>query len=672
MTNCGLVADVVGEQIVRVRGDKEHPLTQGYTCPKGRATGQMHHLDDPILHPMMRKDGKLVNVGWEEALDDIGAELRRIIDTYGPDSVGMYFGSGIGIDSSGYAMEENFYRSLGTPPKFSPITIDSAYGPALNHAGFVGGGGHIDYYNVEMIIYVGINPMVSHGDNSGIWDPVTFLRDIKKRGGEVWTLDPVSTATAKLSNGHIAPFPGKDYAILAWVVREMIDHGPKNPNYPVQGLDELRVALDGFDRAKAAEIAGVSEQELEDLLAAIRRHERVVIETGTGVGMNETANLTAWFCGIIMALTGSLNQKGGTWLHPGFFYRAEELEESYASNPPTTKPGFLSGSKVRPDVKAVMGPGGGPDWPGAVLPLEIEAGNIRALFNFGGHILRSFPDTNALRAALPKLELHVDLEVEHNELTAICTHVLPTKDPAERPELTRWDMVRWNCSVQYSAPLVEPMGERRSAWWVISQFTKRAGLPVPDYVPDDDSDPGVDDYMLSKIFTPIARCSFEELKEKGYVEAPVPRQAEWVDKRMARTGGYKLAPQILLDVWAEQRSRDDAEVGKPRPLVYTSRRQFKKLNAQMEFLGEPPDVIMHPETAAAYGIIDGQKVRVHNKSGEVIVVAKLDPTMRRGVCSISHGHPLEGNVNFLTSVHEVDLLSGMAHYSGVPIEIEPA
>jgi anaerobic selenocysteine-containing dehydrogenase len=218
MSHCGLVADVVGEQIVRVRGDKDHPLTGGYTCPKGRATGQIHHDDNAIIYPMMRLDGNLVQVSWDEALDDIADRFRAIIDRYQSDAIGINFGSGLGLDSAGYFMAEQFYKALGAPPKFSPITIDSAYWAALMCSGFVGGGGKVDYDNVELMVYVGINPMVSHGDNNGMWDPATWLRSITKRGGEIWTIDPVRTATANLSTRHIAPYPGKDYAILAWVV----------------------------------------------------------------------------------------------------------------------------------------------------------------------------------------------------------------------------------------------------------------------------------------------------------------------------------------------------------------------------------------------------------------------------------------------------------------------
>ena len=656
MTQCGLLAEVAGDQILKVRGDKEHPLTKGYTCPKGRVTGEVHHVEGAITRPMMRKGGDLVEVGWDEALDDIAATLRSTIDAYGPNAVGINFGSGLGLDSAGYAMEETFYRALGTPPKFSPLTIDGTVKTMLATAmaGFPLNP-KTDYDNVELLIYVGTNPVVSHAHNTGMFDPVTWIRSVAKRG-EVWTIDPVRTQTARLSTRHIAGYPGKDYAILAWVAREIIDGGPCNPKQPINGLRELRAALVGYDRATAAEIAGVAEHELDDLLAAIRRAGRVAIETGTGVTMSAGANLTQWFAWLIMVLTGSMNAKGGAWFHPGFLKPFEDWELPVF-------PAFTPGSNVRPDVKGIVG-----DWPCAVLPLEIEAGNIRALFNFGGSLLRTFPDTNALTAALPKLDLNVVTEIVHNELIPLCTHVLPTKDPVERAEFTRWDTLAWNVSVQYTPPLVEPVGERRSAWWVISQFMRRAGLRVPEWVPDDDREEGADEVMLAKLMK-HPRCSFEELKEKRYVEFPLEFPAPWVDKHFERIGGWRLALPELLEQWYDMRDADETTLGEPKPLVLSPRRQVKKLNAQLSFLGEPADIFVHPDTAAAHGVSDGQRVRVHNQRGEIIVTARVDPGMCKGVCSIPHGH-LHANVNNLTSTDDVDPLGGMALYSGVPIEIE--
>lgn len=89
-------------------------------------------------------------------------------------------------------------------------------------------------------------------------------------------------------------------------------------------------------------------------------------------------------------------------------------------------------------------------------------------------------------------------------------------------------------------------------------------------------------------------------------------------------------------------------------------------------MGEQADILMHPEDAAAYGVRNGQMVRVHNENGEITLVAKLDEGMRRGVTSIPHGHG-SANINKLTSsVDKIDRLGGMAHFSGVEIQVEPA
>ena len=659
---CGIAVDVdvANDQIVRVKGDFEHPLTKGYSCPKGRAIGQVRHMPNPITEPLMRKNGELVPVSWDEALDDVAAKLRKTIDAYGPDSIGMYFGSGLGIDSSGYMMMEAFYNALGTPPKFSPLTNDGTNKTML--AGAMGGSFVLnpktDYDNVKLMLYIGTNPMVSHAHNTGMFNPAFWIKAIAKRG-EVWTIDPVSTETAKLSTRHIAAYPGKDYAILAWIVRELIDHGPMTPKQPIRGLQEVRATLEGYDRAKAAQIAGVNEQEMEDLLAAIRKYGRLSIETGTGISMSAGCNMTQWYAWMILVLTGSMNAKGGCWFHPGFLNPYEKMEIPVADSV------FSASPKTRPDIKGIVG-----EWPCAVLPTEIEAGNIRALFNFGGSIIRSFPDTNALTAALQKLELNVNTEIAHNETTALSTHVLPSKYALERHELTRWDFLNWNVSLQYSPPLVKPMGQRRSAWWILSQFMKRAGLPVPSFVPESDLEEGTDLFMLSTLMT-NARCSFEELQQKRYVEYPLDFPAEWVEKHFQRIGGWRLAAPEVMAQWAKMRAADEANLGKPRQLVYSSRRQRRKFNAQLDFLGAPADIILHPDTAAERGIVDGARVRVFNKSGEIFLTAKLDPGMRKSVGSISHGHK-HANVNYLTSTQDIDPLGGMAFYSGVPIEVEPA
>jgi anaerobic selenocysteine-containing dehydrogenase len=72
----------------------------------------------------MRADGTLRPTSWDACLDDIGARLRDIIDRDGPDAVGILFGTGVGMDASGYRMAQGLHAAIGTSAKFSPLTID--------------------------------------------------------------------------------------------------------------------------------------------------------------------------------------------------------------------------------------------------------------------------------------------------------------------------------------------------------------------------------------------------------------------------------------------------------------------------------------------------------------------------------------------------------------------
>lgn len=656
MVHCGLVVDVQDGRVVKVRGDREHPLSRGYTCPKGRATGQIHHDPAAITRPLMRKGGRLVEVSWDEALDDIAARLRRVIDEHGKHAIGINFGSGLGLDSAGYAMEEALHAALDHGPKFTPLTIDGVAKVLVAGAvgRFPGLNAKTDYEGVNLLIYVGTNPMVSHAHNTGMFNPAQHIRAVAGRG-EVWTIDPVFTETARFSTRHLAACPGKDYAVLAWLVREVIAAGPLAPAQPVDGLERLAALLAPLTLEKAAAIAGLPEQDLADLLAAVRRHGRLSVETGTGVTMSAGCNLTQWFAWLLMILTGSMNRPGGTWFHPGVLtpFDAFDLPDMDAWTP---------GSKTRPEVAGVLG-----DWPCAVLPDEIEAGNIRGLFNFGGRLLRNFPDTARLSSALGELEFNVVVDIAANETSEAASHVLPTKGALERAEFTRWDTLNWNANLQYSDPLVPALGERRSAWWVISQIMRRADLPVANDVPTDDA-PGADEHMLARLFSPISRCSFDDLKAQRFIQHDIAFPAPWLDRHIERIGGWKLAPERLADQWQDIVRRDEEEMGQPRPLVFTSRRQRRKLNAQLDFLGAEADALIHPADAADHGIADGAPVRVRTSSGEAQFVARIDPGVRRGVVSIAHGH-LPANVNRLTSTRTIDPISGMALYTGVPVEI---
>jgi anaerobic selenocysteine-containing dehydrogenase len=160
------------------------------------------------------------------------------------------------------------------------------------------------------------------------------------------------------------------------------------------------------------------------------------------------------------------------------------------------------------------------------------------------------------------------------------------------------------------------------------------------------------------------------VKATGYVEKPLEFPGAWVDAHITRMGGWKIAPPKLIEFWRETRRADEAELGRPRPLCFISRRQRRKLNASLSFLGSPADIILNPADAAACGISDGQRVRIRTSRGQIVLTANIDSAIRVGVASIPHGHEI-ANVNNLTSVEHVDPMGGQVRYTGIPIEVEP-
>jgi len=659
---CGIIVEIEGDRVVDVRGDKEHPLTRGYTCPKGRALPQMHHHAQRLERPLMKQGDSFQTVTWDRALDDIALKLQQTIADHGPSSVGIFFGSGVGMDAAGYRMAEALKSALGTPARFSPLTIDGTAKTLIASVvgGFPGFSPRPDYENARLVLYIGINPMVSHGHTVAMPNPALTIRAAAKKG-EVWVIDPVRTHTARFASSHIAPLPGTDYAILAYLVRELLHQGADEDvlAHETVDCDRLRAAVEPFTLERAAIIADVATEDLAALLSSVRHAGRLAVETGTGVTMSVGANLTQWLAWVLMIITDSMNRPGGVWFHSGYLNRYD------AGELPIVTEIFGPGPPSRPELRGMIG-----DWPCAALPDEINSGNIRAFLNLGGNMIRSFPDANALRAALQQLDLFVTTEIIENETTALSTHVLPTKDQLERPDIMLWDFMSSRIDAQYTPAMVGPVGERRAAWWVFAELMRRLGHQPPGALPADDRSADADDSMLAALM-PYARCTFEELAQARYMESGHEFPARWVDEHIKRLGGWRLAPEPLRDQLRAVSSEQLEARSNPRSLCLSPRRQRHHVNAQLLFLGSPMDILLHPEDAAAAGVADGQPVIVRSDRGEIVGVARVDGTIRRGVVSVPHGHE-HANVNFLTDIHKVDTITGMARYSGFTVSVHPA
>lgn len=657
---CGIVVALEGESVVEVRGDPEHPVSRGYTCPKGRALGRLHHHPERLGHPQLRRRGELRDVSWDECLEDLAGRITEVLETAGPDGVGMYLGTGSSYDANGRRLAERFLAAVGSRSKYTTTTIDEAPKPYVaelmsGHPGLVPA---IDFDNARLVVFIGANPVVSHGHLNAFPDPVAKLRGLASRG-ELWVLDPRRTETARLATRHLALRPGTDFVVLGHLVRELLRDGADRQYLAehARDVDVLARAVERFDLATAAARSGLDPTELTELVAAVRRHGRVAAQTGTGTTMSAAGNVTEWLVWALHVVTGSYDRPGGMWFNPGYLRRLDARR--WPPGDASPDPGPTS----RPELPSRWG-----QYPCAALADEVEAGNLRALFVVGGSPLTAFPEPDRLTAALRRLDVLVHVDILRTDTSAFATHSLACDGPLERANLPHHvDQVQSVIATQYSPALVALGADRKPMWWIFAQLGRRLGHQL---LPGGrDPDECTDDELLG-VIADRGRSSFAHLKACPTAVVSAPSTFGWVLSDVLPEGRWRIAPAPMveqLDTLAD-----------PPPLVLIPRRQLRHMNAHLRDVPAPggrcdlPDILIHPLDAAEAGVLDGQQVTLTSLSGQLTGTAKVDEAVRRGAVSVPHGFA-EPNVTTLTSnTHGIDPLTGMVHMSGVPVSVTRA
>ena len=572
--------------------------------------------------------------------------------------MGAYFGTAAVFDANLYWAGAQLLRRLGSPTKFTSGTVDAPSYPVVRRlmAG-VGWLFHsIDFERATMTLLLGTNPVVSHNAHMQAFpNPTARIRELARRG-EVWVIDARRTETGRLATRHLALRPGTDHVLLGYLLRELLRDGADLEYLAAHAthVDELRAAVERFDLASAAATTGLPADDLTDLLAAVRRHGRLALQTGTGTSMASAANLTQWFSVALLAVTGSLERPGGVWFNPGF---VQGLDKRPGTPDAAPEPGPPS----RPEL-----PRQGGEYPAITMLDEMEAGNLQAFFVLGGNVLSALPDTGRVRAALERTPVVVVSDVQHGDMTEVATHVLAAAGPLERADLPHFsDCLAPTLAAQYT-PAVVPVGaDRKPAWWPLAALAERLGAPIlPDGLSLESTTD--DDLLRLRIRPSSARATFDELKAAPTALVDDDRSLGWVERNILPDGRWDLAPAPLLAQLEEVR-----EVA---PLVLIPRRLWRRVNSYGRDLPsvEPADILVHPADAAAAGVVDGGRARVATAFGELSGIVTVNDSIRRGAVAIPHGWS-DPNVSALLSADEnVDLLTGMPTYSGVPVTLSAA
>ncbi len=659
--HCGLSIRVDGEQIVEVAGDRLHPLSQGYTCAKGRQLGRVHVHERRLDHPLARRGEKLARVTWGESIDEVEARIRVIIRESGAGAIGHFAATASAYDANGRGITAGFFAGLRTRQLYSSFTLDAPNKPLC--AGLIAGRGVIplvDWDHTRCLLLVGTNPPVSHGHGTIVPNPVERIRAVRRRGGHVIVVDPRRTKSARLADLHLALRPSTDDFLLAGLVRALLREGADEQfiQERVAGVETLRKVVEPFPLERVARLCALRLEDLETAVRFIREAGRCSVLTGTGVSMGPAANAgeaLAWSLG---AVTGSLDREGGFWFNPGLLKPTEEhpLHRGAAERP---------GPASRPDLR-----GFGGELPAVALADEIEAGNLRALFVVGANPALICPEAKRIGRALRSLELLVVSDIFHTATTALATHVWPCTDQLERADLSTYvDNAYPAAFAQYAPRVVPPRGERRGMWWPFFELSRRLQLPVLGKPEVDAALPELpDDDTFLALAAKRARVPFSEIvgSPHGVLDREAPRYG-WMTRRLPG-GRWNLDHPVLFERLNETR---EAEAGELRLL---NRRVLATMNTTLsepDLRGEEPDLLMNAEDGAARGLADGGWVRVRSRHGELEARVRWTDEIPRGSVSIPHGFG-DPNVNHLTSARaDLDPLTGMPRLTGIPVALEP-
>ncbi|HEY3832342.1 MAG TPA: molybdopterin-dependent oxidoreductase [Acidimicrobiia bacterium] len=660
--SCGIVVRSEGDHVISVRGDADHPVSLGYTCAKGRALPALHHHPQRLDEPEVRG----VAQSWDDTLDDLARELETAIAAHGPDAIGAYLGTGLAYDTAGFVAATAWLAAIGSSRLYTPATIDNA--PVLRAAELIAGHPQAnpicDFERAQCVVIVGSNPVVSHGYGTAIPDPIKNLRRVRERGGAVWVLDPVRTETAAVADHYLAVRPGSDAAVLAWLVRERLAEPVSEAALACTSSidrDALTSALAPFTLERAARAAGVDARDLGSLRDAVLTADGALAAwCGTGVTTSRDGFVAEALRWVLLALSGSLDTTNGMRFHRGLVF---PLRRPRAGSGRARQATLAPTPVSRPELRHWLGQD-----PCVSFADEVASDGVRALVVAGANPITAFPQPDATRAALARLDTLAVVDVSRSELTATATHVLPAAAQLERADIPMHELVSVRGGSWHSPAAIPRSAGRRPAWWIFAELSRRMTgnrlFGVESTALDDD---GVFALLAARSSIP-----FDTIRAAGPHGVTVEPEAGWARAELLDGGPWNIAPDALLARLAHL-GVDDTPDDAANDLVLVPRRRARANNSVDDPIERrrEPLLLLNPSDAADAGVVDGDEVRVTSAHGSISTKARVDARVRRGVVSMSHGDA-GASAGALVSAHEhVDPETGMPRASGVPVAVEP-
>ncbi len=443
--NCGLVVQADrnpdgGGHLTKIRGDKDHPASQGYTCNKALRLDLYQNNPTRLTSPMRRRpDGSYEEIDWDTAISEVADGFRRIADAHGGDKIFYYGGGGQGNHLGG-AYSGAFLKLLGSRYRSNALAQEKT-GEAWVDAHLYGGHTRGEFEHAEVSVFVGKNPWMSQSFPRAR----VVLNDIAKDPARsMIVIDPVRTDTAKLADFHLRVKPGADAWCLAALAAVLVQENLCDEGFlaeHVHGVEDVRAVLADIPVADFAAISGVEESLLRAAARRIAAAGSVAVFEDLGVQQGPNSTLCSYLNKMLWILTGNFAKRGGQHLHSSFgplFNHSTGVGKTPVTGAPIVG-GLVPSNAVPQEILT--------DHPDRFRGMIVESSNPA----------HSIADSAACRAAFESLELLVVIDVAMTETARLAHYVLPGASQFEKPEATFFNLEFPHNTFQLRHPLFDPL-----------------------------------------------------------------------------------------------------------------------------------------------------------------------------------------------------------------------
>ncbi|MCC6816784.1 MAG: formate dehydrogenase subunit alpha [Saprospiraceae bacterium] len=639
---CNLEVSVKSGEIHSIQAPFDAEVNSGHTCLKGRYAFKFYKHPERLQYPMIRKEGKLERVSWDEAYDFIATKLNEIKTKYGPNSIG-------GISSARCTNEENYIMQKFIRAVIGTNNIDGCarvcHSPtALGLQKTFGTGAATnsvaDLQHTNAIMIIGANPTDGH--------PVTGakLRQFAMKGKTTIVIDPRRTEIAKYATHHLQLRPGTNVAVLNMMLYHIIKENLVSKDFidiRTEGFEDFKENILKLNIKELEEVSGVKSIDARAAAIAYATAGNAMSFHGLGVTEHYQGTYTVMLIADLAMITGNIG-KPGCGVNP---LRGQNNVQGMADMgvQPYQGAGYLDVTSVEFNQKYN-------DFYGVIVPKEIGLkipemynaaidGHFKAMYVIGEDMAQSDPNTNKVIKALESLELLVVQELFMTETAKYAHVVLPGASFLEK----EGTFTNGERRIQKVQKVVDPIGEAKSDGQIIVDLMNRMGYKQDDYSAEG---------LLKEISQIVPFFAGVSWKNLGVNGKQWPVLKDGTDTKILHKDEFKRGKgKFVFKEYVE--TPEILEYSEEYPFILTTNRVLEHYNAgtmtrrtgNNEIITE--DILMmNPDDASDNKIEEGEIIQIESPRGSVQIKVHITDEVKTGILSTTFHFP-ELMLNIVTS-----------------------